>query len=805
MRKKHGLLPLLTLLLILSLTDLAYGLSVSDTFTDESQIASQNNVYVNTTGAYVVLEGEPASGSSVVNTTDSDIGVRLPKQHQTFNASNKHWVWYEDSGNFLFSSSTDGSTWNDPTNLDSSVTASVSAYLDVELEEATDDVHFIYLNGSSETFYRKGNLETDGSITWYASRQQVADSALYDPSLAVDSNGVPWFSYYNSSTGYPNVVRSDYGNGTWSTTSGYPLELASRTHHSPALVSLSSGQLYCVYGRAWLNDDPEIMYGRLYNGTAWESEETVSASYLSTTSAQNYDVVSNGDDVHLCFLAVDHSIVYVNRTSGSWGSEVLVTSERTYEDFTDGWVENDPNNHITVNSATNITSNVAENETAYFYNDYGDSYFSDFTHLVDTMSRSTYSDTAQVLIWGLSNQTGSGLDWHDGLQVLWLEGASNPTLYLRERVNDAYPESDSVALVYDTLYYLTVTKSGTSLLCRVYNHTQRTSTFLVDTLNITCDEAYDYRYLYGTLSWNLSQNDITDSDITNLCINFTSMETSTPTLCYYALLDDLYCFYAKADNHIYYKTFEGAWSNEVDWIDESTNTLPRTDCHTASGQAYGDTVSYIYETGASSPYNITYAYLSHYADSGILYSTNLLSEQDVSTIDSFDYTLSSLPAQTTAQILFSQNNNTWTNSSGGSSWQSLSSGTNNTIDLSALGWTSANFYYRVGLNNTNNSTPQLDYVAVVYSYTAPENGDGNGNGDGDEDYESTTESIIRTSYQAIQLVSIATVVMVAFALIFLVQGKTGGDDFVIILLVVCVFLVATFLVLVMIGSLGNVL
>jgi hypothetical protein len=103
-----------------------------------------------------------------------------------------------------------------------------------------------------------------------------------------------------------------------------------------------------------------------------------------------------------------------------------------------------------------------------------------------------------------------------------------------------------------------------------------------------------------------------------------------------------------------------------------------------------------------------------YYSTGLLYSTNLLYGTSVSSIDQFNYTVSSLPAQTTLDILFSQDNSTWYNSTGGSDWQSLSSGTN-TIDLSGLSWSGANFYYKAAFNNTDDSTPKLDYIAVLFT------------------------------------------------------------------------------------------
>lgn len=103
-----------------------------------------------------------------------------------------------------------------------------------------------------------------------------------------------------------------------------------------------------------------------------------------------------------------------------------------------------------------------------------------------------------------------------------------------------------------------------------------------------------------------------------------------------------------------------------------------------------------------------------YESTGILYSTNLLSGKSVASIDQFNYTCT-IPAQTTLEVLFSQDNSTWKNSTDGSDWQSLSAGTKNTISLSSLGWSGANFYHKVRFTNTDDDTAKLDYVAVIYT------------------------------------------------------------------------------------------
>ena len=111
-----------------------------------------------------------------------------------------------------------------------------------------------------------------------------------------------------------------------------------------------------------------------------------------------------------------------------------------------------------------------------------------------------------------------------------------------------------------------------------------------------------------------------------------------------------------------------------------------------------------------------------YDTSGSFTSTNLLSGQFVISIDSIIYNLSSKPANTSASIQFSQNSTNWYSSAGvENASDTLTTGTNNTIDLSGLLWTGANFYYKVTLTSDGSDTPVLDDITLNYTDTAGAN------------------------------------------------------------------------------------
>jgi len=108
--------------------------------------------------------------------------------------------------------------------------------------------------------------------------------------------------------------------------------------------------------------------------------------------------------------------------------------------------------------------------------------------------------------------------------------------------------------------------------------------------------------------------------------------------------------------------------------------------------------------------------LASYSTSGSFTSTNLLSGIPTLSIDSFVYNLSSEPAGTEATIQFSQNSSSWYNSSGTlGGTNALSTGTNNTISLSSLGWSGANFYYKVTYTSDGSGTPVLNDITLNYS------------------------------------------------------------------------------------------
>ena len=104
-----------------------------------------------------------------------------------------------------------------------------------------------------------------------------------------------------------------------------------------------------------------------------------------------------------------------------------------------------------------------------------------------------------------------------------------------------------------------------------------------------------------------------------------------------------------------------------------------------------------------------------YYSTATIQSTNILSGQYAHAIKSITYNLSAKPTGSTATIQFSNDASTWYNSSHSAGQSNtLTTGSNTTIDLSAENWTGPNFYYKIAFGSDSTVTPVLDDLSLKY-------------------------------------------------------------------------------------------
>jgi len=114
-----------------------------------------------------------------------------------------------------------------------------------------------------------------------------------------------------------------------------------------------------------------------------------------------------------------------------------------------------------------------------------------------------------------------------------------------------------------------------------------------------------------------------------------------------------------------------------------------------------------------------------YSVSGTVSSANILSGSSASSITGFYYNLALLPGDSSITAQFSTDNSTWYSAAGvldGSTTLSTVGGA--TVDLTALGWSGAFFYYKLTLNATSDLTgsPVIESVRLDYVPTTGYNG-----------------------------------------------------------------------------------
>jgi len=133
----------------------------------------------------------------------------------------------------------------------------------------------------------------------------------------------------------------------------------------------------------------------------------------------------------------------------------------------------------------------------------GAGYFSgDFEHTVDTLlDERTGTDWARVHIWSLWNATSSTIAEckaeGDGISVFQYQDDAYTRLYIREFYSGS-EYSDWASISQDVTYYLTIGRSGSNFLCKIYTDAERTS--LYDTLILPLHAVYSYDVIYAIQS-----------------------------------------------------------------------------------------------------------------------------------------------------------------------------------------------------------------------------------------------------------------------------------------------------------------
>lgn len=312
---------------------------------------------------------------SLPGNSTTNIATQYSHQRATFYASNKHWRFYSDGMNLVYQTSSDGSNFGFAYTVRP---CTFGYYFSVWFNGTY--VHYTYSDSSASSnplYYRMGTPNSNSSITWSASEQIAVAGATneryYYPVIVTDSDGYPWIGYcwYDGSVMYANVTKSANNNGVWLTATGFPKSISgfNTFYWYVTLVPLTGGKLYALYGEDWNWNN---FWGRLYNGTDFEAEETPT---LTDIQVGRVSAVALGDDVHVVFLKLTtYDIVYVRRyySNSSWSSdytvqagttsssEPVITADQTNNELYVFWAGSPLANHIYYRRKTTTWQSVTD-------------------------------------------------------------------------------------------------------------------------------------------------------------------------------------------------------------------------------------------------------------------------------------------------------------------------------------------------------------------------------------------------------------------------------------------------------------
>jgi len=276
---------------------------------------------------------------SYVNSSKSLYATRMPHERSRFYANGSFWFF---SGQYLgtdgsdnkivYHTSTDGVSWSGATVIRDSFYnpqeygSNGLAGFSIWLEEDKDDIHYSYAQ-STELSYRKGHLCANGTITWYADEQSLGGSFLFHSHISLNSSGYPWIWVLKQ--GLPEniyIYNSSTNDGTWTDTSGSGNQV-DFLHESwqGMVVPLPDDKMIAVTCK-----QENKISGRVWNGTAWESEFNLSSGVLSNELfADDFSMLSF--DEHLFFLYREYitdqlRFRHINTTDWSMDNEIYITA-----------------------------------------------------------------------------------------------------------------------------------------------------------------------------------------------------------------------------------------------------------------------------------------------------------------------------------------------------------------------------------------------------------------------------------------------------------------------------------------------
>ena len=267
--------------------------------------------------------------ASVVGTSTLSDTVAYQFQRKDFYSDNRYWVFYHDGDNFGYSSYASG-TWLSFTAIGPAdqYDHMNETYSNEGFEASIwfDGTYVHYARVYHETlYYRRGNPESNGTITWSAG-EQIVDTDWDMPMITVASDNRVWIVGRKNFGYYAYAIKNNNTDGTWSTASGFPYPLIESHNYwivsAAPLAEYGSVYIVCSLSANW------HIQGFLYDGS-WHNEGDIAPEYPDV----RHSVVAVENDVYLAYYANyywgdgENGIYLYKRTfGGGWENKGLIVS-----------------------------------------------------------------------------------------------------------------------------------------------------------------------------------------------------------------------------------------------------------------------------------------------------------------------------------------------------------------------------------------------------------------------------------------------------------------------------------------------
>ncbi len=259
-------------------------------------------------------------------------------QRHVYYVNGRFWVFYSPAYDLIqYKTSLDGITWSAATNVTTNVYSGAWDFTSFY----NGSLHYTCSRYSGGTvYYRRGVLNSDGTITWasadvstgLSANQSGFEGYVNPSSIAVDpATGYSYIAYRQDSDGHSYIVQSTNTSGGWTTGAGFPYELVDATGWRAVIVPLESGGIYVVYGTTG-----EKVRGISYNGS-WGTAENVSQRNMS--GLWGFSAAASGDTVEVIYSDATVPQRWYNCTrsaAGVWTEQVVSGTDSTsnYPAFT---------------------------------------------------------------------------------------------------------------------------------------------------------------------------------------------------------------------------------------------------------------------------------------------------------------------------------------------------------------------------------------------------------------------------------------------------------------------------------------